>query len=359
MELGITGLPLTGKTTLFNALTGESVETGGFSSGQDTHLAAVKVPDARLDHLRDMYQPKKCTPARVHCVDVAGLAKGGKEGSRASLLSALRTVDALIHVVRAFESDTVPVPEGGINPASDIEDFNLELALSDLETVERRIERLQKEAKTGKSAGEHELEVMQRCHAALSAGTPLRVLEFSDEEALLIKGYQFLTLKPTIIVVNIGEDHIGHEDRIKAELAEFERLPQTELIVLSAEIEMEIAQLDEEDQPAFLEELGIEEMAVKRLVRTSYHLLDLISFFTVTGDEVRAWTLCRGASAVVAAGEIHSDLARGFIRAETIAYADLAAAGSMSAAKEQGLTRLEGKTYVVQDGEVLTIRFSV
>ncbi len=359
MEVGITGLPAAGKTTLFNALTGQHAVTGAYSSSE-AHRAAVRVPDERLDHLRDMFEPKKFTPAQVHYVDVAGIAKGGKDASRASLLASLRTVDALIHVVGAYQ-DEAAVSEGGpgIDPASDIADLNLELTMADLEVVERRVERLGREVKSGKTEGEHELAVLERCVSALNDDTPLRVLEFTDEEARLIKGYQFLTLKPTIIVVNVDEGRAGEADRVVEELASHADIPHTELLALSADIEMEISDLDAEDRPAFLADLGIEEPAVDRLVRVSHDLLDLISFFTVGSDEVRAWTLVRGETALDAAGTIHTDLARGFIRAETVAYDDLAEAGTMAAAKEKSVVRLEGKAYTVKDGDVINIRFNI
>jgi len=359
MELGITGLPLTGKTTLFNALTGGTVATGGFSPEKGSHLAVVKVPDPRLAVLTEMFRPKKSTLADVRYVDVAGIVKGGAKDSRSGLLSVLRTVDALIHVVREFESDTVPLPEGGIDPGRDIADFDLELALSDLEVVERRLERIEREFRSGKKEAEHERGVLTACHAALSAGKPLREIELSPEEAKLIRGYQFLTRKPMIVVINIGEHRLPEADRIAAELASFGTRPNVELVVLCAEIEMEISQLDEADQPVFLEELGIKEPAVRRLIKVSYHLLNLLSFFTVSPEEVRAWTLRKGALAPEAAGTVHSDFERGFIRAEVIAYDNLVACGSLVAAKERGLVRVEGKNYEVKDGDILYIRFSV
>jgi ribosome-binding ATPase len=305
-----------------------------------------------------MYSPKKYTPAQVHYVDVAGVAKGGKEGSRANVLSALRTVDALLHVVRAFESDAVAGE--GADPVSDASDFDLELTMADLEVIERRRERLEREVRAGRTEGQHELAVLVRCTEALNDEIPLRSLEFSDEESRLIKGYQFLTQKPAILVINVGEEKMGQADGVLADFAAWADIPKTEVIVLSAEIEMEIAELEEADRPEFLGDLGIEEAAIDRLVHVSYELLDLISFFTVGEDEVRAWTLGRGSTAIDAAAAIHTDLARGFIRAETIAYADLAAAGSMSAAKEQGgVVRLEGKTYGVKDGDIINIRFNI
>ena len=358
MELGITGLPSTGKTTLFNALTGESVETGGYSKSQDPHLAVVKVPDTRVDTLSAMFEPKKTTHAIVQYADVAGLPIGQTD-SRSQFLSALRTVDALIHVVRAFESETMPLPEGGIDPERDIEVFDLELILADLELIERRIDRLRREVQAGRREGEAELNVLKRCHEALSAEKPLRALDFQREEERLIRGYQFLTLKPMIIVVNIGEGQTSEEAAIAAKLSQYAEAADTSLAVLCAELEMEIAQLDEADQVPFLEELGVTEPALFRLIRESYALLDVISFFTVGKDEVRAWTVKRGSTAPDAAGAIHSDLQRGFIRAEVVTYDDLIETGSLAAARDTGKLRVEGKSYVVQDGDILNIRFNL
>lgn len=357
MELGITGLPLTGKTTLFNALTGESVETGGWSQSADPHLAVVKVPDDRVTRLSEMYEPKKTTYATVQYADVAGLARGS--GSRAQHLSALRTVDALIHVVRAFENEAVPIPDGGIDSARDIEDFDLELILADLEVIERRIDRLRREVQAGRKEGEAELHVLQRCNEALSEGKPLRTVEFSQDEQRLIRGYQFLTLKPIIIVVNVDDHQLSERNTIEQSLERFAQQRDTELVVLCAEIEMEISQLEAEDQRPFLDDLGIDEPALSRLIRVSYGLLDVISFFTVGKDEVRAWTIRRGSVASDAAGAIHSDLERGFIRAEVVTYDDLMRTGSHAAARDVGVLRLEGKSYIVQDGNVLNIRFNV
>ncbi len=357
MELGITGLPLTGKTTLFNALTGESVETGGWSQSADPHLAVVKVPDDRVTKLSAMYEPKKTTYATVQYADVAGLARGS--GSRAQHLSALRTVDALIHVVRAFENEAVPIPDGGIDPERDIADFDLELVLADLEVIERRIDRLRREVQAGRKEGEAELHVLQRCNEALSDEKPLRTVEFSPDERRLIRGYQFLTLKPIIIVVNIDDHRLSERDSIAESLERFRQARDTELVVLCAEIEMEISQLDAEDQRPFLDDLGIDEPALSRLIRVSYGLLDVISFFTVGKDEVRAWTIRRGSAAPEAAGTIHSDLERGFIRAEVVTYDDLMRTGSHAAARDAGVLRLEGKSYIVQDGDILNIRFNV
>ena len=358
MELGITGLPQSGKTTIFNALTGNTVDTGGYS--REEHRGTVKVPDPRLTKLAEMYEPRKVTPVVVQYVDVAGLVRGGAKDAAAQLFAALRTVDALLLVVRAFENDLVSEPEGGIDPLRDAADFDIEIILADLEVAERRVERLEKEVKAGRAENKPELDVLQRCVEALTAGTPLRDLEFSEEEERRIRGYRFLSGKPVIVVVNIGEDMLGDMDALNQRYAPLAEKPNVELVVLCGEIEMEISQLDEADQREFLSDLGIAEPALTRLIRESFRLLDLIVFFTAGGkDEARAWAIRKGTVAQKAAGEIHSDLERGFIRAETVAYEDLAACGSFTAAKEKGLLRLEGKEYVVKDGDVLTIRFSV
>ena len=358
MELGITGLPQSGKTTIFNALTGGTVATGGYS--QEEHRGVVKVPDPRLTRLGEMFEPKKVTPVDVQYVDVAGLVRGGAKDVQAQLFSALRTVDALLLVVRDFTSDTVPEPDGGIDPERDCADFELEIMLADLEIAERRIERLQKEVKAGRTEGKAELDALVKCQEALTAEKPLREVDFSKEEEKSIRGYRFLSAKPIIVVINIGEDMLGDVAALEEKYAALADKPNVELSVLCGEIEMEISQLDAEDQEVFLADLGISEPALTRLIRESFRLLDLITFFTAGGDdEARAWAIRKGTFAQQAAGEIHSDLERGFIRAETIRFEDLSECGSFTAAKEKGLLRLEGKEYVVQDGDVLTIRFSV
>jgi hypothetical protein len=359
MELGITGLPQTGKTTLFNALTGEHAETGGYSTGKESHIAVVKVPDERLDVLTGMFHPKKTVPADVRYVDVAGIVKGVGKDSRAGMLSALRSVDALLHVVRAFDSDAVPEPDGGVDPIRDAGDFDLELILADMDVVDRRLERLAKDLRVGKKEGERENELLLKCRDALDAEQPLRELELPPEEEKLLRGFQFLTRKPIVVVVNVGEKQLGESGYLASEVQRLAKRPNTEVVVLCAEVEMEVSRLDAADQPIFLEELHIVEPAVRRLIRVSYQLLSLLSFFTVGPDEVRAWTIHRGALAPEAAGVIHSDLERGFIRAEVIAYDDLISSGSIAHGRDKGVLRLEGKTYPVKDGDILNIRFSV
>ncbi len=268
MELGITGLPLTGKTTLFNALTGQSVATGGYTSVKETHRAVVKVPDHRLDMLAELLQREKKVPADVRYIDVAGIVKGTRKDTSSALLGALKTVDALIHVVRAFRSGTVPEPVGGINPERDIADLDLELALSDLEQAERRLERIEKELRSGKKEAEHECEVVKRCRDALSAEKPLRELGLSAEEEKLIRGFQFLTRKPMIIVINVGEDELDRVGEIGSRFAPFAERPHVEVAVLSAEIEMEVAQLDEADRPGLHPELRLQQTEERKRVAT-------------------------------------------------------------------------------------------
>ena len=358
MEIGITGLPQSGKTTLFNALTGGTVATGAYS--KEEHLGTVKVPDERLEALGRMFEPKKVTPVDVQYVDVAGLVKSGSRDEKNALLSALRSVDALILVVRAFESDIVSAPDGGIDPVRDCADFELELLFADLEICERRIDRLQREVKVGRTEGKTELDALVRCKEALNAERPLREVEFSTVEEKSIRGFQFLSAKPIIIVMNVAEGDVASASDLHVKWSPLADRSNVGLVVLCAEIEMEIGQLDADDQTGFLEDLGIPEPAVSRLIRESYSLLDLITFFTAGGqDEARAWSLPKGSLAPQAAGAIHSDLERGFIRAEVVRVQDLLECGSFVTAKEKALLRLEGKAYEVQEGDVLTIRFSV
>ena len=358
MELAITGLPLSGKTTLFNALTGGTVATGAYS--KETHRGVVKVPDERLVALGEMFRPKKLTPVDVQYVDVAGLVKGGARDESTALLNALHPADALIVVIRAFASAVVAEPAGGIDPERDAADFELELMMSDLDTAERRIDRLSREVQAGRSEGKPELDALSRWAEALSRGTPLRELEFTADEEKRLRGFQFLSVKPMILIANISEDDLPRADELAAGWAHLAARPHMHLVALCAELEMEISQLEPEDQGEFLAELGIEQPALTRFIQESYSLLHLITFFTCGGkDEARAWAIKKGTLAPQAAGVIHTDFERGFIRAEVISFEDLAACGSFSAAREKGLLRLEGKSYEVREGDVLTIRFSV
>lgn len=361
MKAGIIGLPLCGKTTLFNVLTKRHVQTGGYA-GSEPNIGTVKVPDVRMDMLSKMFEPKKTTYATVEYIDIAGLTKGSVQdgGLGSQLLAHIRNVEAIIHVVRTFTSASVPIPEGGINPAEDIETINLELMLSDLGIVEKRIERLLVDIrKRGEKSKEKELHLMEHLKEQLENETPIRNLELNDNEKKLLRGYQFLTQKPILVVLNVGENEIGATEKYQELIAQNETqgIPT---VLLSAEIESEIEQLeDEEDVQAFMEDMEIEELGLTKLIRVSYELLGLISFFTIGKDEMRAWTIQRGTKAVNAAGVIHSDLERGFIRAEVVHYDDLMKYGSLSEARQHGALHVEGKEYLVRDGDIVNVRFNV
>jgi len=359
MQIGIIGLPNSSKTTIFDALTRENVETTPFSSGQfELHSAVVDVPDPRVDRLAEMFRPRKVTRARVQYNDIAGLVPGaGKAGGFVGpLLNAIASSDALLHVVRAFEDDTVPHTRGKIDPVRDLHDLDTELILSDLGVVERRMERLERDLRRNGTAdaARAEFALMQRFKDALENEIPLRDLDLAPEEDRLVRGFALLTLKPVLVVLNVG-DH-GPSDP-SAILSYSHRY--SAMVALRGALEREIAQLDAEAAELFLTEYGISEPSLRRMIRMSYELLGLQSFFTVGEDEVRAWAIRVGDTAVQAAGAIHTDLARGFIRAEVVAYDDLVSAGSLNEAKQRGVLRLQGRDYVVQNGDVLNIRFNV
>lgn len=362
MKAGIVGLPLCGKTTLFNVLTGRHVQTGGYSGSTGPNIGIVKVPDERIDRLSEIFQPKKTTYASVEYVDVAGLSQGNVRGGGADsqLLTHVRNVDLIIHVVRTFTNERVPLPEDGLDPLRDIETLNLELMLADLGIVEKRIEKLQADIKKkGQKEKEQELHLMERLKECLEQEQPLRHIDFSEDEQRLLRGYQFLTAKPMLVVLNIGEDELQQPEAYKS-VVEENATQGIPTVLLSAEIESEITQLEEqEDIEAFMQDMGIAELGLSRLIRISYKLLGLISFFTVGTDEVRAWTITHGTKAVQAAGVIHSDLERGFIRAEIISYDDFLEQGTLATAKQHGVVRVEGKEYVVQDGDIMNVRFNV
>lgn len=360
MKIAIIGLANSGKTTVFNALTGGTAETTAYSSGQlAPNLATVRVPDSRLDVLARMFNPKKVTCADVQYIDIGGLSSGAREsgGLPPVVLNYISGADALLHVVRSFEDETVPHPDGGIDALRDIEAVDLELAFSDLAIIERRLARLN--AEIGKmSAKDREMRIMERdvlvrIQAALESGTPIRDLDLTAEEERLLRGYQFLTAKPLLLAVNIGEDQLQQPPAIRYEHR------RSGVATLCGKIEAELAQLDEEEARAFMDDLGIAEPARNRVIALSYELLGLISFLTAGPDEVRAWTIRRGTPAVEAAGVIHSDIQRGFIRAEIVAFDDLARAGSMAEARKHGHVRMEGKQYIVQDGDVCHFLFNI
>jgi len=359
LRIAIIGLAQTGKTTLFHILArahGAQVE----SSKTETHVGVVAVPDARLDRLSAMFNPKKTVHASIEYLDAPGsvieLLRAGARGA-----ASIKEVDALAHVVRAFHNDAVPPPSGEVNPKSDLETTDLELILSDLAVVEKRLERLAKDAKKLKNpALEHEFAVVEKCKAALEQQIPLRQLEFSAEENKLIRGFTFLSLKPMVYVLNLDESDAARAeaaDEFAAEMG-LARKPRTAVVAVCGKIESELADLSDAEAAEFMQSYGLKESALSRFIRTGYRLLELISFFTVGEDECRAWTIRAGSTALDAAGEIHSDIQKGFIRAEVVAYDDLIAAGSLNETKARGQFKLEGKEYVVHDGEVVHFRHS-
>lgn len=359
MEIGIFGLPLSGKTTLFNLLTSSHAETGFSSAKKKANVGMSRVPDLRLDKLSQMWSPKKTTYTTIRYVDVAG-EKSGDGGLSSDVMTNLKNTDALILVVRDFKSDAVPHPEETVNPVRDIEMLAGELLLSDLIIIESRLERIQKQMK-GKVPDEvlREKELIEKLKTFLDEEKPLRDVELNEDERKIIKGYQFLTLKPMVIALNVGEDELAEAEKKVANLAARFNSPNVAVTHLCATVEQEIGELSEEDAKAFLADLGITESATDRIIRTSYALLGLLSFFTMGEDECRAWTVRRGAKAPQAAGVIHSDLEKGFIRAEVVSYDDYVREGSYAHCREKGVLRLEGKEYVVKDGDILNIRFNV
>ena len=355
MRLGIIGLPQSGKTTLFNALTRGTVPTGA-TGKLEVHTGVVDVPDPRVDHLSGMFKPKKTIYAKVTYADIAGLeGSANKIGISGTLLNELTQMDGFIHVVRCFEDENVPHPSGSVDPLRDISNMDSELILNDLIAVERRLERLAEEKKKGggrdKAIIEREIALFERFNEALQSESPLRNVDVSAEEEKFISSFGFLTRKPTLFVLNLSE----------GQTAPVVNYPHRKsmVVALQGKLEMDIAQLPAEDAAAFLAEYGIEEPSLNRMIRFSYDLLGLQSFFTVGPDECRAWTVRRGATAPEAAGVIHSDLQKGFIRAEVFTYTDITTLGGVPEVKSHGKFRLEGKEYIVQDGDILNIRFNL
>ena len=358
MRIGLFGFPQTGKSTLFRLLTGAQPAVAGARDA--VQLGIAKVPDTRLTKLAEMHKPKKTTPATVEYMDLAAIEKG--EAAEALPLEQLRTVDALAHVVRAFRDESVSHVEGTIDAARDAATMEMELLLADHTIAERRLEKLELAVrKSGKDEDKKDLETLRKCFAALEKETPLRNLEFTEDEIKRLRGFTFLTLKPLLIVVNADEADAGKLDKGADAfgLGEFALRPNTEVVALSAKIETEISQLDPADAVAFRSELGIAEPALDRMIRASYHLLGRISFFTAGEDECRAWTIRRDTKARQAAGAIHSDIEKGFIRAELCSFDDLVAAGTWAACRDRGTLRLEGKEYPMKDGDVVNFRFNV
>lgn len=363
LTAGIVGLPNVGKSTLFNAITKAGALAANYPFATiDPNVGIVEVPDTRLNKLTEMVEPKKTIPTTFEFTDIAGIVKGASkgEGLGNKFLSHIREVDAICQVVRAFDDENVTHVAGRVNPLDDIEVINMELVLADLESVEKRLPRIEKMARQKDKTAEMEFRILSRIKEALEDGNPVRSLDFNDEDQKYVNQAQLLTSKKMLYIANVGEDEIGDDENDKVKtIREYAAKEDSEVIVISAKIEEEIATLDDEDKEMFLEDLGIEEPGLDRLIRTTYDLLGLSTYFTAGVQEVRAWTFRQGMTAPQCAGIIHTDFERGFIRAEVTSYDDYVEHGGEQGAKEAGKQRLEGKDYIMQDGDIVHFRFNV
>jgi hypothetical protein len=362
MKIGIIGLPFVGKTTIFNALTSAHARVGEFTLGvKEANRGMVKVPDERVYKVASLYQPKKTTPAEVEYIDVAGLVKETKEkGSEGEFYHSLREVDELAHVVRVFADENVSHISGSVDPKRDIKSLDLDLILIDLDIIEKRLKRLEKSVTSSKVDEEkRELAILHRFKESLDQGIPLREVSLSPEEEKMIRGFAFLSLKPLLLILNLDENQHSQRVNIESDFSEFTRHSRIAVCSMCGKLEMELSQLDENDRKAFMEDLGVDKLAIERVIDISFKLLNLISFFTANENEVRAWSIPSGTKAIKAAGTVHTDMERGFIKAEVITVDKLLAFGSIHKAKEKGELKLEGKDYIVQDGDVIFFRFNV
>ena len=365
VDIGIVGLSKSGKTTIFNGLTRGKAATGTYSAKKEANIGMASVPDERIHEMAKIYNPKKIVHAEVKYIDIGASVKemATDKGIGGQLLNQLSTVDVLVNVVRSFKDDSLPHPDGSIDVARDIESMNLELAFSDLAIMEKRLEKMENSLKSAKQAERaiilHEQETLIKIKAGLEKDIPIREMQLTQEEIKSLSNYQFLTAKPILTVVNIGEDELPKAAKIEADLNARFAKPKSRVIASCGKLEMELSQMGDEAMTEFRKEFGMTESGLDRTIKVSYELLDLISFLTVGEDECRAWPIKRGTEAVKAAGKIHTDIERGFIRAEVIHYTELKKVGSLAEAKKQGLLRLEGKTYIVQDGDTVNFLFNV
>ncbi len=364
LEVGIVGLPNVGKSTLFNAITKAGAEAANYPFCTiEPNIGVVAVPDQRLEVLTKMYNSKKTTPASVRFVDIAGLVKGASkgEGLGNKFLEHIRQVDAIAHVVRCFEDENITHVSDSINPLRDIETINTELCLADLEIVDKRISKVERNLKSGSKEAKIEMEILKKIKKSLDEAKPASTIDLTEDEISMIRDVNLLTLKPTLYVANVSEDEVSdYEKNIHVKkVQELAKNEGNEVVVICAKVESEIAELDEDEAKEFLNDLGLNSSGLDRLIHSAFDLLGLMTFLTSGPDECRAWTIKKGTTAVKAAGKIHSDIERGFIRAEIVNYDDLVKLGSVNAAKDKGLVRLEGKDYIMQDGDVTYFRFNV